>query len=143
MESDYLSEGEELPKETCFKHLCITFKTYLANNPEKNEKFRLLTEYMVNEDIVGAVKNSKGKMVFFYNKNLITKSEFICLLANIYVRFFGTSLAMKTYVGIGCVLFGCNGKKNDSIYRALERHKDHIPPSSYTNFFWNDQIYLS
>jgi len=135
MENNYLSEGEELSKETCFKHLYITFKLHLATDPDKNEKFRLLTEYMINENIVGAVKNSKGKVVFFYNKNLITKREFYCLLANVYVRFFGTSLAMKMYVSIGCALFDCAGKKNDSIYRALKRHKDRIPPASYTIFF--------
>ena len=135
MESNNLSESEELPKETCIRNLYTPFKLHLATDPDKNERFRLLTEYMVNEDILGAVKDSKGKVVFFYNKNLITKSDFYCLMANVYVRFFGTSLAMKTYVGIGCILFDCNGKKNDSIYRALKRHKDQIPPSSYTNFF--------
>ena len=135
MENNNLSEGEELSKETCFKHLCITFKTYLANNPEKNEKFRLLTEYMVNENIVGAVKNSKGKVVFFYNKNLITKSDFYCLMANVYVRFFGTSLAMKMYLCIGCILFDCTGQKKDSIYMALKRHKNNEIPAPYTKFF--------
>ncbi len=135
MENNNLSEGEELSKETCFKHLCITFKTYLANNPEKNEKFRLLTEYMVNEDIVGAVKNSKGKMVFFYNKNLITKKEFYCLMANIYVRFFGTSLAMKMYVCIGCGLFDHDTKDLRSIYVTMRRYRYKEPPELYTKYF--------
>mgnify|MGYP003391049896 CR=1 FL=1 len=135
MENNYLSEGEELSKETCFKHLYITFKLHLATDPDKKEKFRLLTEYMINENIVGAVKNSKGKVVFFYNKNLITKREFYCLLANVYVRFFGTSLAMKMYVSIGCALFDCVGKKKDSIYMALKIHKNNEIPTPYTKFF--------
>ena len=135
MESDNLCEGEELPKETCIRNLYTPFKLHLATDPDKNDRFRLLTEYMVNENIVGAVKNSKGKVVFFYNKNLITKSDFYCLMANVYVRFFGTSLAMKMYLCIGCILFDCTGQKKDSIYMALKRHKNNEIPAPYTKFF--------
>jgi len=135
MENNYLSEGEELSKETCFKHLYITFKLHLATDPDKNEKFRLLTEYMINENIVGAVKNSKGKVVFFYNKNLITKREFYCLLANVYVRFFGTSLAMKMYVSIGCALFDHDIKELRSIYVTMRRYRYKEPPELYTKYF--------
>ena len=135
MENNYLSEGEGLSKETCFKHLYITFKLHLATDPDKNEKFRLLTEYMINENIVGAVKNSKGKVVFFYNKNLITKREFYCLLANVYVRFFGTSLAMKMYVSIGCALFDHDIKELRSIYVTMRRYRYKEPPELYTKYF--------
>jgi hypothetical protein len=135
MENNYLFEGEPLSKETCFKHLYITFKLHLATDPDKNEKFRLLTEYMINENIVGAVKNSKGKVVFFYNKNLITKREFYCLLANVYVRFFGTSLAMKMYVSIGCALFDHDIKELRSIYVTMRRYRYKEPPELYTKYF--------
>ena len=135
MENNYLSEGEELSKETCFKHLYITFKLHLATDPDKKEKFRQLTEYMINENIVGAVKNSKGKVVFFYNKNLITKREFYCLLANVYVRFFGTSLAMKMYVSIGCALFDHDIKELRSIYVTMRRYRYKEPPELYTKYF--------
>ena len=135
MENNYLFEGEPLSKETCFKHLYITFKLHLATDPDKNEKFRLLTEYMINENIVGAVKNSKGKVVFFYNKNLITKREFYCLLANVYVRFFGTSLAMKMYVSIGCGLFDHDIKELRSIYVTMRRYRYKEPPELYTKYF--------
>jgi len=135
MENNYLSEGEELSKETCFKHLYITFKLHLATDPDKKEKFRLLTEYMINENIVGAVKNSKGKVVFFYNKKLITKREFYCLLANVYVRFFGTSLAMKMYVSIGCALFDHDIKELRSIYVTMRRYRYKEPPELYTKYF--------
>jgi hypothetical protein len=135
MESNNLCGGEELSMETCFKHLYITFKSYLVTDPEKDEKFRLLTGNMINQGVIRAVRHDQGKIEFFYNKNLITKSEFLCLLANVYVRFFGTSLAMKTYVSIGCVLFDCSGKKKDSIYMAMKRHKNNEIPVPYTKFF--------
>ena len=71
MESNDLSEGEELSREMCFKHLCITFKYYLTNDPEKNQKFRSLIEHIVNKGVIQAVMFDKVKVVFFYNKNLL------------------------------------------------------------------------
>jgi hypothetical protein len=135
MESNNLSDGEELSKEACFNLLCITFKYYLKKYPEKNRKFRSLTEYIVNKGIIWAVRYSKNNVVFFYNKNLISKSDSYDLLSNIYSRFFAGILSMNTFIYIGCGLFDCYGKKQESICRALKRHKDRILPATYTKFF--------
>jgi hypothetical protein len=75
MEKNDLSEGEELSKETCFDILCTTFRLYLINNTEKFNKFRSLTEYIVSHGVVGAVRHSKSKVVFFYDKNHMSKTE--------------------------------------------------------------------
>ena len=135
MESDYLPEGEELSKEMCFDLICATFKYYLTNDTEKFNKFRLLTEYIVNRGVVVAVRYSKSKVVFFHDKNLITKGESYDLISNVYSRFFAGNLPMNIFVDLGCSLFDCYGKKNETIYRALKRHKAQVPPPSYTNFF--------
>jgi hypothetical protein len=135
MENNNLSEGEPLSKETCFKHLYITFKSHLVNDQKKKEKFRSLTEFVVNKGIVQAVKYANGKVVFFYNKNLIPKSEFYDFISNVYSRFFAVNLPMNIFVNIGCFLFDCAGKKKDSIYMALKRHKNNEIPAPYTKFF--------
>ncbi len=136
MENSDLSEGEELSREMCFELLCTMFKYYLTNNPEKNLRFRLLTEYIVNEGIIRAVRHSKSKVVFFYDKNHMTKTESYDLLSNIYSRFFAGNMPMNNFVSLGCKLFDCYEKKKiDTIYRALKRHKAQVPPPSYTNFF--------
>src|SRR5574344_272275 len=128
MERNNLSEGEELSKEACFKHLYITFESYLVSDSEKDEKFRLLTDYMIRQGVICAVRFAKGKMVFFYNKNLITKREFYDLISNVYSRFFAGNLPMNIFINIGCALFDCAGKKQDSIYMALKRHKNNEIP---------------
>ncbi len=135
MEKNDLSEGEELSKETCFDILCTTFRLYLINNTEKFNKFRSLTEYIVSHGVVGAVRHSKSKVVFFYNKNQMTKTESYDLLSNIYSRFFAGIISMNTFLYLGCSLFDCYETKKDSICRALKRHKAQVPPPSYTNFF--------
>ena len=135
MENSDLSEGEELSREMCFELLCTMFKYYLTNNPEKNLRFRLLTEYIVNEGIIRAVRHSKSKVVFFYDKNHMTKTESYDLLSNIYSRFFAGIISMNTFLYLGCSLFDCYEKKKDSIYMALKRHKTHEIPTPYTNFF--------
>ena len=135
MKSYDLSEGEELSKETCFDILCTTFRLYLINNTEKFNKFRSLTEYIVSHGVVGAVRHSKSKVVFFYNKNQMTKTESYDLLSNIYSRFFAGIISMNTFLYLGCSLFDCYETKKDSIYMALKRHKNHEIPIPYTNFF--------
>ena len=135
MESNDLSEGEELSREMCFKHLCITFKYYLTNDPEKNQKFRSLIEHIVNKGVIQAVMIDKVKVVFFYNKNLITKSDFYSLIANIYVHFFGTSMAMKMFINIGCALFDHDEKEHRSIYVTMRRYRYKELPASYTKYF--------
>ncbi len=135
MESNNSSEGEELSRKACFNFLCVTFNLYLKNDPEKNRKFRSLTEYIVNKGIIGAVQYSKNKVVFFHNKNLISKSDSYDLISNIYSRFFAGILPMNTFVFIGCALFDCYGKKEDTIYMALKRHKNNEIPVPYTKFF--------
>ena len=135
MEKNDLSEGEILSKETCFDLLCATFKFYMTKDTEKFNKFRSLTEYIVSHGVVGAVRHSKSKVVFFYDKNHMTKTESYDLLSNIYSRFFAGIISMNTFLYLGCSLFDCCGKKKDSISRALKRHKAQVPPPSYTNFF--------
>ena len=131
-----LSEGEELSREMCFKHLCITFKYYLTDDPEKIQKFRLLTEYIVNEGIIRAVRYSKSKVVFFYDKNQMTKTESYDLLSNIFSKFFADNMPMNNFVSLGCKMFDCYAKKKkDTIYRALKRHRNHKIPTPYTNYF--------
>ena len=136
MKSNDLSEGEELSREACYKHLYITFNYYLTNNPEKVQKFWSLMEFVVNHGVVGAIKYSKSRVVFFYDKNHMTKTETYDLLSNIYFRFFAGNMPMNMFVDLGCKMFDCYEKKKiDTIYRALKRHKAQVPPPSYTNFF--------
>jgi len=135
MEKNDLSEGEILSKETCFDLLCATFKFYMTKDTEKFNKFRSLTEYIVSHGVVGAVRHSKSKVVFFYDKNHMTKTESYDLLSNIYSRFFAGIISMNTFLYLGCSLFDCYETKKDSIYMALKRHKNHEIPIPYTNFF--------
>ena len=135
MESNDLSEGEELSREACYRNFYISFKYHLVDDHQKKEQFKSLIKYMINHDVIRAEKYEQGKVVYSYNKNLITKSEFYCLMANVYVHVFGTSLAMKMFIIIVCALFDHDETKRESIYMAIKRHKNNKIPVPYTNFF--------
>ena len=80
----------------------------------------MLTEYIVNEGIIRAVRHSKSKVVFFYDKNHMTKTESYDLLSNIYSRFFAGNMPMNNFVSLGCKLFDCYEKKNKVFFHVYE-----------------------
>jgi hypothetical protein len=135
MESNDLSEGEELSREACFEKFYTSFKYHLVDDQQKKEQFKSLIKYMISHGVIRAKMYEDGKVVYSCNKNLITKSEFYCLMANVYVHFFGTSLAMKMFIIIFCGLFDHNEKEIRSVYVTMRRYRNKEIPVSYTKFF--------
>ena len=66
---------------------------------------------------------------------LCSTSDFYSLIANIYVHFFGTSMAMKMFINIGCALFDHDEKEHRSIYVTMRRYRYKELPASYTKYF--------
>ena len=123
MESDYLSEGEELPKETCFKHLCITLNPSLTENEVKRESFKSQMSQLLDSGIIYGLSLDDDMVILLFNHNKISKYELYDLLGDIYTMYFSESISLFAFIKIGCSLFYHHHKSVTSVYDSIRKHK--------------------
>jgi hypothetical protein len=117
-------DSKKISHEASFKHLFITFKGFLTEDPKKREKFKALIRFMIEREFIISQRVGEDRLIFTYDKNKLSKSELYNLLMCIFVRNFSENMPLNTFVRVGCTLFEHGEKSPKSIYASLRRHRN-------------------
>lgn len=123
MESNYLSEGEELSKEACFKHLYISLTPSLTENEEKIESFKSKTYQLIDNGVIYGLRLDEYKTILLFNRNKISKNELYDLLCDVYLLYFSENISLFAFIKTGCSLFYHPYKSLSSLYDSIRKHK--------------------
>ncbi len=123
MENIDLSGGEMLPKETCFKHLYITFTPSLTENELKRESFKSLMSQLLDAGIIYGLSLDDYKVILLFNHNKISKYELYDLLGDVYTMYFSENISLFAFIKTGCSLFYHHHKSITSVYDSIRKHK--------------------
>lgn len=123
MKSNYLSEGEELSKEMCFKHLYITFTPSLTDNEVRRDSFKSRMFHLIDIGIIYGYRLDTYKIILLFNRNKISKNELYNLVSDVYTLYFSETISLYSFIKIICSLFYYHHKSVNSVYDSIRKHK--------------------
>ena len=123
MENNYLSEGEELSKETCFKHLYITFTPSLTENEGRRESFKSKMFQLIDNGVIYGLRLDDYKIILMFNHNKISKNELYDLISDVYIMYFSKNISLSAFIKTGCSLLYHHHKCSTSLYDSIRKYK--------------------